>query len=182
MAHSASHDVLPNDTSAELREVAMEQRDVVPPVDVTQEQREPVARPGPVIEPRWLDIDTPAKYLCMTRPGIAVFRIKAARRGNVWPWRTTQDTLLSVREWLAGPVAGQPHLVLAQKRSSRLWAPRQAGRPRPAPPARSARARSRLARRSLGGGGPPAPLSIRSPETRFRDQIAHRTPPTALGQ
>ena len=44
----------------------MEPRDVIPPVDVTQEQREPVARPGPVIEPRWLDIDTAAKCLCMT--------------------------------------------------------------------------------------------------------------------
>ena len=45
----------------------MEQRDVVPPVETAQEQCEPVARPGPVIEPRWLDIDTAAKYLCMTR-------------------------------------------------------------------------------------------------------------------
>ena len=45
----------------------MEQRDVNPPVDVAKEQREPVPRPDPVIEPRWLDIDTAAKYLCMTR-------------------------------------------------------------------------------------------------------------------
>ena len=45
----------------------MEPRDVTPPVETAQEQQEPIARPGPTIEPRWLDIDTAAKYLCMTR-------------------------------------------------------------------------------------------------------------------
>ncbi|MGH7486785.1 MAG: helix-turn-helix domain-containing protein, partial [bacterium] len=45
----------------------MEPRDVIPPVDVANEQRELVAGPGPTIEPRWLDIDTAAQYLCMTR-------------------------------------------------------------------------------------------------------------------
>ena len=45
----------------------MEPRDVIPPVDLAQQEREPVSRPEPVIEPRWLDVDTAAKYLCMTR-------------------------------------------------------------------------------------------------------------------
>ena len=45
----------------------MEPRDVIPPVDVAKEPRELVAGPGPTIEPRWLDIDTAAQYLCMTR-------------------------------------------------------------------------------------------------------------------
>ena len=67
MAHGASHDVLPKNTSATFQEVAMEQRDVIPPVDVAKEQSEPIARSVPVIEPRWLDIDTAAQYLCMTR-------------------------------------------------------------------------------------------------------------------
>jgi len=36
---------------------------------------------------------------------------------------------------VAGPVAGQPHRVLGEKRSWRTTPPRPAGRPRPAPPA-----------------------------------------------
>jgi excisionase family DNA binding protein len=48
----------------------MEERDVIPPVDVAKEQREPITRSGPVIEPRWLDVDTAAQYLCMTRPAL----------------------------------------------------------------------------------------------------------------
>src|SRR5712692_11646534 len=36
---------------------------------------------------------------------------------------------------VAGPVAGQPHRVLGEKRLSRVTPPRPAGRPRPAPPA-----------------------------------------------
>ena len=38
----------------------MEPRDVIPPVDLAQQEREPVSRPEPVIEPRWLDVDTAA--------------------------------------------------------------------------------------------------------------------------
>jgi excisionase family DNA binding protein len=45
----------------------MEPRDVIPPVDVAEELRQPITRTSPTIEPRWLDIDTAAKYLCMTR-------------------------------------------------------------------------------------------------------------------
>ena len=45
----------------------MESRDVVPSVDLALEEREPVSRPGPVITPRWLDVDAAAQYLCMTR-------------------------------------------------------------------------------------------------------------------
>jgi len=42
---------------------------------------------------------------------------------------------MSKRE--AGPVREQPHLVLAEKHVSRPTAPRQAGRPRSRPPART---------------------------------------------
>lgn len=45
----------------------MEPTDVIPPADVTEEQREPITPTGLTIGPRWLDIDTAAKYLCMTR-------------------------------------------------------------------------------------------------------------------
>ena len=45
----------------------MEPRDVIPPVDLAPQEREPASHPEPLIEPRWLDIDTAAKYLCMTR-------------------------------------------------------------------------------------------------------------------
>ena len=45
----------------------MERRDVIPSIDLTLEEREPVSRPGPVITPRWLDIDAAAEYLCMSR-------------------------------------------------------------------------------------------------------------------
>ena len=45
----------------------MEPRDVIPPAETASELQEPIARPGPTIEPRWLDIDTAARYLCMTR-------------------------------------------------------------------------------------------------------------------
>ena len=45
----------------------MEPRDVTPSIDVAKEQRDPIAEPSPTIEPRWLDIDTAAKYLCMMR-------------------------------------------------------------------------------------------------------------------
>jgi excisionase family DNA binding protein len=45
----------------------MEQRDVTPPVETPQEQQEPIARSAPAIVPRWLDVDTAAQYLCMTR-------------------------------------------------------------------------------------------------------------------
>ena len=38
----------------------MEPRDVIPPADTASEQQEPITRPGPTIEPRWLDIDTAA--------------------------------------------------------------------------------------------------------------------------
>ena len=43
----------------------MEPRDVVRPV-VVGDARDLVA-PGPAIAPRWLDVDTAAQYLCMTR-------------------------------------------------------------------------------------------------------------------
>jgi excisionase family DNA binding protein len=45
----------------------MESRDVAPSVDPALEKHEPVSRMGPVIAPRWLDVDTAAQYLCMTR-------------------------------------------------------------------------------------------------------------------
>ena len=45
----------------------MEPSDVIPPVHVAEEPREPTTRTCPTIEPRWLDIDTAAKYLCMTK-------------------------------------------------------------------------------------------------------------------
>ena len=45
----------------------MESRDVAPSVDPALEKHEPVSRVGPVIAPRWLDVDTAAQYLCMTR-------------------------------------------------------------------------------------------------------------------
>src|SRR5262245_13771232 len=44
----------------------MEPRGVIPLAETTSEQHEPAVRPGPTIEPRWLDIDTAAKYVCMT--------------------------------------------------------------------------------------------------------------------
>ena len=45
----------------------MEPRDVIPPAETASEQQEPIARPGPTFEPRWLDVDAAAQYLCMTR-------------------------------------------------------------------------------------------------------------------
>jgi excisionase family DNA binding protein len=45
----------------------MESRDVVPSVDLAPEERQPASRQGPVITPRWLDVDAAAQYLCMTR-------------------------------------------------------------------------------------------------------------------
>ena len=43
----------------------MEQRDVVRPV-VVEDARD-LATANPAIAPRWLDVDTAAQYLCMTR-------------------------------------------------------------------------------------------------------------------
>jgi excisionase family DNA binding protein len=45
----------------------MESRDVVPSVDPALAEHEPVLRLRPAIAPRWLDVDTAAQYLCMTR-------------------------------------------------------------------------------------------------------------------
>ena len=45
----------------------MEPRDVTPPAETASKPQEPIARTRSSIEPQWLDIDTAAKYLCMTR-------------------------------------------------------------------------------------------------------------------
>ena len=79
----------------------MEQRDVTPPVDIAQEQQEPIARPGPAIEPRWLDVDTAAQYLCMTRH--ALYHQVGARAAAVRPSRSSPE----IRSRGARPLVGE---------------------------------------------------------------------------
>jgi integrase len=93
----------------------MEPRDVAPPLDFARGGRECVERPEQAIEPRWLDVNAAAQYLCLIR-GID------ARRDIEW-MRGTVDVIGKFRKERAVPMQPDARAALEEQleEEGKLW-------------------------------------------------------------
>jgi excisionase family DNA binding protein len=96
----------------------MEPRDVDPPLGFEGGGRERVERLEPALEPRWLDVDTAAKYLCMTRHAI-YHRVNRCQLPFIRDGRRIRFDRYALDRWMSkgvkyGFAEARRHLVLPE--------------------------------------------------------------------